>query len=158
MKKTENIKEKAHPRRKQDKGKSEDKSVRKKCKSVKNPCTGCKALCCQYVAIPIDKPTTRGDFEDIRWYIAHKKTWVFVESNDWYICFDNPCMFLSADYKCSIYDRRPRICRKYKTDNCELNGDGEPFDLQFKSPAEIEAYAEKYFSNRKARRQRGIPE
>jgi Fe-S-cluster containining protein len=116
-------------------------------------CSKCSAICCQYVAIEIDKPTTRGDFEDIRWYIAHQDIWVFVEGEEWYVCIERPCKFLSKNNKCTMYENRPRICRKYNTVNCERNGSGMPYDVKFSTPEEIQKYAEAYLREKRAKTQ-----
>ncbi len=116
-----------------------------------NPCLRCKAICCRYVALPIDTPETKGDFDDIRWYIAHRGVWVFVEDGDWYICFQSKCRYLDGDNKCTIYDRRPRICRGYKTNNCEFTGEGEAYDMKFKKPEDIEEYAKEYLKKKRNR-------
>jgi Fe-S-cluster containining protein len=120
-------------------------------KQSKNPCTECGAICCKYVAIQIDQPTTPRDFDDIRWYIAHQEVWVFVENGDWYVCVDRRCKYLTRDNRCKIYDERPKICRKYGTADCERNGDGDPFDMKFNRPEEIEEYAREYFRQKRAR-------
>lgn len=117
----------------------------------KSPCATCPAICCRYVATCIDTPTTKGDFDDIRWYIAHRDVWVFVDDGDWYLCIERPCRYLSKTNECMIYDRRPRICRQYKIDDCERYGTGEAYDLKFKRPEEIEAYAAEYFRRKRAR-------
>jgi len=128
-----------------------------------NPCAECAAACCRHVAVPIDTPETRGDFDDIRWYLAHRRVSVFVEDGDWYVCFHSTCEMLDQASRCRIYDRRPRICRKYSVLTCEFRGEGEAHDLCFETPAEIEAYAKlklkrpRYRVNRSARRKRGRP-
>ena len=118
---------------------------------TRNPCSKCDAICCRYVAVQIDNPTTPTDFEDIRWYISHRKVWAFVEDGDWYVSLDTPCKFLSRDRRCAIYANRPKICRKYTTHSCEFNGDGIPFDLKFTQPREIQAYAENFFREKRAK-------
>ena len=45
-------------------------------------CEHCAAACCRYLALPIDKPTTKRDYDDIRWYLMHEGVSVFVEESD----------------------------------------------------------------------------
>jgi len=118
---------------------------------TRNPCSKCDAMCCRYVAVQIDTPTTPTDFEDIRWYVSHRKVWVFMDDGDWYVCLDTPCKFLSRDHRCKIYEARPRICRKYTTRTCEFNGSGRPFDQKFTHPRQIQDYADAYFRRRRAK-------
>ena len=54
-------------------------------------CEKCVGLCCRYLALPIDTPKTKGDFDDVRWYLAHEGISVFVEEGDWYINIANRC-------------------------------------------------------------------
>ncbi len=76
---------------------------------------------------------------------------MFVEDGDWYICFQSKCRYLDGDNKCTIYDRRPRICRGYKTNNCEFTGEGEAYDMKFKKPEDIEEYAKEYLKKKRNR-------
>jgi Fe-S-cluster containining protein len=122
---------------------------------TENPCFQCKAKCCGHVALPIDKPTTERDFDDLRWYMAHKNVSVFVEDNDWYVCFTAPCRYLKKDYRCGIYDTRPAICRKYKTETCEGTNADDPYDLYLATVEDVEAYAKDYLDKRKARQKKG---
>jgi len=114
-------------------------------------CKPCKALCCRYFALPIDKPETAGDFDDLRWYLMHKGVSIFVEDGDWYIQIDNRCKHLQADYRCAIYENRPRICRQYSTANCEYYGGEYDYEHLFKTEEELEAYARAYLRERRAR-------
>lgn len=101
-----------------------------------NPCEGC-SLCCRYVALEIDKPTTKSDMDQIRWYLIHKNVWVFVDNdNTWNIQFNTPCEKLDK-HLCSIYETRPQICRDYSTENCERYGEGDPFKLLFKTEEDL---------------------
>ena len=68
---------------------------------------------------------------------------VFVDEGDWFVQFNSRCKYLDKDNRCRIYERRPRICRKYSIKNCEFTGDGEAHDLEFKTLKQIEAYANK---------------
>jgi hypothetical protein len=120
-----------------------------------NPCAKCGGKCCNHVAVPIDKPTTKGDFDDIRWYLGHENVTVFVEEGEWYICFLTPCRYMTKDYQCGIYEKRPKICQDYDPESCERHGDGDPYEQKFETMEEIEAYAQKYLLRRKTRTQKG---
>jgi uncharacterized protein len=126
------------------------KKLNKKPKKVLS-CSKCNAICCQYVAIELDKPTTKSDFEDIRWYIAHRDLWVFVEDTEWFLCIERPCKFLSKTNKCTMYENRPRICRTYKTPTCEKYGTGKPYDMKFSEPEELQKYAQEYLRQKRAK-------
>jgi len=88
---------------------------------VSNTCEKCDALCCKYLALEIDRPITRNDFENIRWYVSHQKTSVFIQEGKWYLNVKNRCRHLDSDGMCAIYEERPAICRRLDPDNCEYH-------------------------------------
>lgn len=110
----------------------------------KSLCQKCTGLCCRYVALPIETPDDWDDYDDIRWYLYHEDISVFVEEGDWYINMKNKCTKLSEeDYKCMIYDIRPKICRGYKDENCDLTSDDDAsydYELHFTTPEQMEEY------------------
>ncbi len=116
-------------------------------------CLRCGAKCCKYLALPIDKPKSRKDFDDVRWYLLHEGVSIFVEDGDWYIQLDNHCKALTPDGLCAVYDDRPRICRKYKDEDCEFAVPDGEHELLLQTPEECLAYAEKVLA-KKARRKR----
>ncbi len=121
----------------------------------KNQCGRCTGLCCRYFALPIDTPKTRADFDDIRWYLCHKDTSVFVEDGDWYLSVRNRCRHLSEkDYRCRIYDNRPGICRKYKHADCDLVEGEYDYELHFLNDKEMDEYINIKFDNNLAEKQR----
>ena len=122
----------------------------KKKKAKKNSCGKCRGLCCRYVALAIDPPKDRGDFDDIRWYLVHKGVSVFVEKKKWYLCVDRKCKHLSSkDYSCKIYAKRPRICRGHKNVDCELDKNDYDYDLHFTNDKQMEEYMKVKFDNNK---------
>ena len=42
-------------------------------------CEYCSAKCCRYFALPLEEPTTREEFEYIRWFLLHEYATVFTE-------------------------------------------------------------------------------
>lgn len=97
------------------------------------PCSKCNALCCRHIAIEIDRPVNKKDYDNIRWYLIHKKVSVFVDhKRKWYIKFDTPCEHIVKN-RCGIYETRPRICREYPEDgyDCEKQGEGNYYTQLF---------------------------
>ena len=92
---------------------------RKRERSNLAECRECEAKCCRYFGLEIDPPEDYRSRHDIRWYLAHEKTWVYVERKRWYLEVQNRCSHLTADLSCEIYPRRPRICREYSPEDCE---------------------------------------
>jgi Fe-S-cluster containining protein len=107
-----------------------------------NLCDRCTALCCRYFALGIDEPDTPEEFDDIRWYLAHENVHVFIEDDDWYLSIQTRCQHLMDDNRCGIYEDRPKICRKYTTDNCDYYTGSYDFEQYFTKPEQIEAYAQ----------------
>jgi Fe-S-cluster containining protein len=108
-------------------------------------CDHCAALCCRYVALPIDNPTDVRDYDNIRWYLLHENIVVFVESRQWYVSFLTRCKQLRPDNRCGIYLTRPRICRGYDTDNCDYHGGEYGYELLFTSADQLLTWYEKKF-------------
>ncbi len=113
---------------------------------IKDKCWKC-GNCCKYVAVEIDKPKTKKDFEDIKWYVCHKNVNVFVDENNiWYVEFLTKCEFLDENNLCKIYNKRPKICKKYNPDECIKNGQGSGEKLKFSHLEQIEKYIQKKFN------------
>ncbi len=110
------------------------------------PCSSCEALCCKHVALEIDKPSTKKDYDNIRWYLLHQNVSVFIDSNNgWYIKFETPCEHISDDNRCNYYEKRPKICREYpaRDELCEFEGDEDYYTEQFNTEKEFIEYLEK---------------
>ena len=104
-------------------------------------CEHCTGVCCRYIALPIDTPKTRRDFDDMRWYVMHRGVSVFVDEGDWYIQFTSPCENLLPDNRCAVYDRRPAICREYKAGDCDYEGGDYHYEVHLRTAREVEQYA-----------------
>lgn len=116
--------------------------------AAKITCDKCRGLCCRYFALPIETPDDWDDYDDIRWYLCHKDVTVFVEDGDWYINIKNKCNHLSEkDYKCRIYKERPRICRGYKTADCDLIEGEYDYELHFTDDKQMAEYMKIKFGN-----------
>ncbi len=123
------------------------------------PCERCRALCCRYYALEIDPPEDEDDFEDLRWYLLHRRSWIWVDDGEWYLQVDEECRYLGDDGRCGIYQQRPRICREYGVDptdepRCDYFVDVEKHDLEFREPEEMAAYARRFLARREAERRR----
>jgi Fe-S-cluster containining protein len=114
-------------------------------------CSYCTAKCCQYFALAIDTPETWSEFDYIRWYMIHGRVSVFVEDETWYLMVHSECKHLMDDYRCGIYETRPKICREYTTESCEYDDDA-CYDKLFESPEQIWEYAEAVLPPRRRRK------
>ncbi len=104
-------------------------------------CEFCTAKCCRYFALPIEKPTSRDDYDYIRWYLLHDRATVFTEDGDWYLLVHTKCKHLQPDNLCAAYETRPNVCREYTTDSCEYEDDWV-YDRYFETPEQVAEYAE----------------
>lgn len=132
------------------------------------PCHLCSALCCKYYALEIDKPVTPKDHDEVRWYLLHQNTVVWVQDGDWYLEVRNPCSQLQPDGSCGTYETRPQICRDYglpeKEGSCEFFTQDFEYDLFFESAAAFESWSraelerrERRLARRRARSRRAEP-
>jgi hypothetical protein len=104
-------------------------------------CTGCVAHCCRYVAVEIDKPGAKWQFDQILWMLLHESLAVFVEhSGRWYVEFRTKCRALSDANRCSIYETRPQLCRDYDIETCPVWNDGEAYRWRWESAEAFEAF------------------
>lgn len=106
-------------------------------------CEHCAAACCRYLALPLDKPRTIRDYDDIRWYLMHEGISAFVEDGDWFIQIQTRCRNLGADNRCNVYETRPRICREYEPGSCDYSGSDYGYDYFFSHPRQIEEHYER---------------
>jgi len=127
---------------------SEHKPHRKELKSGEILCHYCRAKCCRYFALPIDTPTEWQDFDYIRWYLLHERAAVFIEDGTWYLLVHNRCQHLRDNQRCDVYQKRPQICRDYKTHDCEYEDDWV-YDHYWEAPQQVEEYAEAVLGPRK---------
>ena len=108
-------------------------------------CEHCTGVCCSYVALPIEEPETRSDFDDIRWYLLHQNVSVFVEDGEWYINMATRCRYLLPDGRCGTYATRPRICRQYSEENCDYHSGDYGWELHFTCPEHLDDYVSEHF-------------
>ena len=114
-----------------------------------NPCEGCDH-CCRYVSIQIDRPRSKHDYDNIRWYLLHKNVSVMIDwEGDWLIQFDTPCEWL-IDGRCGHYTLRPEICREYDPAECERYA-GAAEKVLLRNPDDLERYLESRKSKKKAK-------
>ena len=120
----------------------------------KKTCEDCDAMCCRYIAMEIDTPEEEDDFENIKWYVAHKNVSVYVEEDGvWNLEFNTPCAFLRDDGKCAIHEdfvdnpkvKRPKICKEYSAENCLFHNDDYNEKYRFQTIKEVEDYIENVF-------------
>ncbi|MFW5991296.1 MAG: YkgJ family cysteine cluster protein [Nanoarchaeota archaeon] len=118
---------------------------------MKDECKNC-GNCCKHIAIEIDVPDSKGEYEDIYWYLLHENVRVFVTENDdedsddeesWFVEFITRCKALDENNLCKIYTKRPRICAEYDPDTCVQNGGESEELMRFNNAEEFLDYLKK---------------
>jgi Fe-S-cluster containining protein len=108
-------------------------------------CRKCNALCCRYYSFPIDMPETYEDFDQIRWYLTHEATSVYIDwDGQWFIRIDNRCRWLTdtpEGPRCSRYDERPTICRQFSPATCEYAQGHHECEEVFSTADDLDSYA-----------------
>ncbi len=117
-------------------------------------CENCDAKCCRYIGVPLDDPETAGDFDDLVWFLYHENTYIYVEDDDWYLNIDLKCRMLDENDRCKVYEKRPRICRKHKLDECEFDDKSYDHDMEFRTPESMQAYARKFLREKYGKKKR----
>lgn len=122
----------------------------------RSKCGTCIALCCRYIAFEVDGPDVPRDFELLRWFLLHERTALFVEGRTWFLQVFVRCRALGADYRCTIYETRPEICREYEADGCDRDQAGAEtgVDRIFRSVEELDAYRVTWTKRWEARRRK----
>ena len=105
----------------------------------KDLCKNCDA-CCRYIALEIDRPTTKDEEENIIWFLLHKNVTVYIGlDNKWYIEFQTPCKALKKGL-CQEYQTRPKICREFTQDSCVKYNPGPTEKILFSSAEDFKKY------------------
>ena len=108
------------------------------------PCFECGAQCCRYVAVEINRPRSKRDYDNIRWYLLHHNVYVFIDhDNEWHIEFKTKCRSLADDHRCVEYETRPQVCRDHgwPIGSCEFFDN--PYKILFTSLEQFERYLDK---------------
>jgi len=104
-------------------------------------CDECDGECCKSIAIEIDEPETKEDWDEIRWFLCHKNVLVYKDNDgDWLVEYLTDCKYLDENNKCKIYEKRPKTCREHDPESCQANGEGEIGNPVFKSVEDLEKY------------------
>ncbi len=119
---------------------------------TKAACDDCPALCCHNLAVIIEKPKDQDDIDFYKWHLQYDTVSLAIRSNRWYLSIEGRCIYLDRDNFCTIYDRRPAICRKHNPPDCEKFGHW--YDVMLHTPAELVNYLEAEKDRRRMRRRK----
>ncbi len=108
-------------------------------------CDACDARCCRYIAVQLDRPRTKRDYDHIRWFLLHENVAVYIDRRGrWFTEFRTPCRALQADHRCGRYAERPKICREHNAGDeaCEIH-EPEPYRACFTEVAAFEQHLDR---------------
>jgi hypothetical protein len=90
--------------------------------------------------VGINTPRTPSFATDVLWYLYHENVTVHRDvDGEWAVVFESRCRNLQADFRCSVYERRPHICRRFDEKSCEVNAP-DTRDRVFHTPEEFLEY------------------
>lgn len=105
-------------------------------------CDKCRGECCRKIAFHIGPVYTKEDYEDMKWYLYHEGVIVYIDNEgDWLAQVPVKCSKLDEKGRCTIYDKRPPICRQSKVEECEMNSD--EMSVIFNTVEDLEKYMRK---------------
>jgi len=123
------------------------KTAHKK-KTVKNVCHDCPAFCCHDLTMHLTKPRTKHEIEKISWYLHFDNIKVFIKNYRWHLIVNSRCRYLSLKKNlCTIYEKRPEVCREHSNEGCEATG--KWYDTLLTCPEEFHKYLAKKIKNKK---------
>ncbi len=97
-----------------------------------------------------EKPTTRKDWEQIRWLVAHKNIAVYRDhDDDWLIEFKTDCRYLDKNNRCSIYEKRMPICKDHPADSCEMHGEQEYYIEMYRTAEDVDKVIDSKWGSKK---------
>jgi len=112
---------------------------RKRSEIVTKPeCSGCPALCCKGLVMPIDRPRTAAAVEELKWHIQYDTVRIFILNRRWHLLVEGRCQYLAKDNLCRIYERRPERCRRHNPPDCERFG--AFYDVLISTPEELDEH------------------
>ena len=99
--------------------------------------------CCRYIALEIDRPTNINDYQNIIWFLLHENVNIYIDwDNDWFLEFNTKCLALKNKL-CSVYEKRPSMCRQYKQEECTKYNTEKPEKYYFHDIGSLKRYLRK---------------
>lgn len=100
--------------------------------------------CCTYIAIEIDTPASKTAFSDLFWHLLHENVSIYIDHDrKWHLEFQTLCKGLDENKRCTLYEDRPLVCRKYSIDSCTRHTKGEYYLYKFNTPEELKKYLDR---------------
>jgi len=94
------------------------------------------------VTIDVNKPDTKENIDQIRWYLLHGVNVYFDSDGDWMAYIPAKCNALDERGECDIYAKRPKVCREYTQDECDKYDEKASEEIIFREEKEFLKYIE----------------
>ncbi|MEW6736973.1 MAG: YkgJ family cysteine cluster protein, partial [Acidobacteriota bacterium] len=82
-------------------------------------CSGCPALCCHDLNMPVSPPTTEALLNDLKWRLHFDTVKISIIDGNWLMIVSGRCIYLDEKNMCTIYEKRPKQCRDFNPPYCE---------------------------------------
>ena len=115
-------------------------------------CHDCPAKCCHDLVIVIDKPKSKSDIEHYKWQLQYDTVRIAITGKKWHTVYEGRCIYLDENNLCTIYDRRPKKCRKHNPPDCEHFGPW--YDVLIETPEELAEYLKAEKKRKKAKKKK----
>ena len=122
-------------------GKAKKKNTTGKKNIPANICVECSAHCCHDLAMEIKSPRTKAEIEQLEWYVRFDTVSIYIKNRRWHLHVKGKCMYLGENKLCTIYEKRPALCRSHQPPQCELFG--KWYDVMLKSPEDLRKHLAK---------------
>ncbi|MDP6107404.1 MAG: YkgJ family cysteine cluster protein [Candidatus Brocadiia bacterium] len=119
---------------------------------TKAECGDCPSLCCHGFVMPIDRPRTKSEVEELKWHIQYDTVSCFIRNTRWHVLVEGKCQYLGKENLCVCYSTRPDRCRQHNPPDCERYGSF--FDVMLQTPEELDAHLGKERARARRRRAR----
>ena len=96
----------------------------------------------------MDTPRSIKSFDMLLWQVSHTNMHIFKDSTGWYLICFGQCEHLIRVGQCSIYDKRPFICREHSSNSCEFDNTNNAYcNLYVTNYDKFDSYSRKRFKN-----------
>jgi len=113
-------------------------------------CSDCPAKCCHDLVLVIDKPKTKSDIKHYMWQLQYDTVRIAITGKKWHTVYEGRCIYLDDDNLCTIYERRPKKCRKHNPPDCEHYG--KWYDVMIETPEELRDHLKAGEERKKAKK------
>ena len=117
--------------------------------TTKDACSDCRAACCHDLTVHIERPRNQNDADYYRWHLQYDTVSIVISNRRWYLWIKGRCMYLDDHHFCTVYDRRPPLCRSHNPPACEKFDNW--YETLFMTPEDLDDFLAKEKARKKRR-------